>query len=150
MARTAIATFQTAPDCRWSRLGHRLNGVAEAKQPETTWVCVREGVRRDLRDDECAECPHWELDDAGSDIAVSRPPEAGVLSASAVSEPAVGHTVRTWRLVGGICFGIAAATLFVTAMLIVTESLAVGFAIAAWLGTAAIVGVVANDLRSNG
>jgi hypothetical protein len=119
---------------------------------------VRDGVRRDLRDDECEACPHWELDEAGSDIAVSGRPEAGphvsasrvdVISASAVSEPAVGHPVRTWRLVGGICFGIAAATLFVTAMLIVTESLAVGFVIAAWLGTAAIVGVVANDLRSN-
>jgi len=35
-------------------------------------------------------------------------------------------------------------------MLIVTAPVAVGFAVAAWLGTAAIVGVVATDLRSNG
>ena len=147
MARTAIATLQTAPDCRWSRLGHRLNGVAEAKQPETTWVCVREGVRRDLREDECAACPHWELDDAGADIvATSR---ADVISASAVSEPVVDHPVPTWSLIKGLCFGIPAAALYITAMLIVTEPVAVGFAVAAWLGTAAIVGVVANGLRSN-
>jgi hypothetical protein len=159
MARTAIATLQTAPDCRWSRLGHRLNGVAEARQPETTWVCVREGVRRDLREDDCAECPHWELDAPGRDIAVSGPPEGGscvsasradVIRASAVSEPVVDRPVRTWSLIGALCFGIPAAALYVTAMLIVTAPVAVGFAVAAWVGTAAIVGVVATDLRSNG
>jgi len=159
MARTAIATLQTAPDCRWSRLGHRLNGVAEAKQPETTWVCVRDGVRRDLRDDECAECAHWELDDTASDSAVSGPPEGGPhisasraseISAFVVSEPIVNHPVRTSSLIGKLTFGIAAAILFVTAMQVVLAPLAVGFAIAAWLGAAAIVGVVANGLRSNG
>ena len=148
MARTAIATLQTAWDCRWSRPGHRLNGVAEEKQPETTWVCVHNGVRRDLRDDECAECAHWELDDAATDTAVTS--RADVISAYAVPEPVADRPGRTWARIGGLCAGIAAATLFVTAMLVVTAPLAVGFAIAAWLGTAAIVGVVANGLRTNG
>jgi hypothetical protein len=147
MARTAVATLQTAPDCRWSRLGHRLNGVAEEKQPETTWVCVREGIRRDLREDECATCPHWELDDAEAERAATSGTEG--IRAFAISEPVVDRPVRTWSLVGGFCFGITAAALYVAAMVLVTEPLAVGFTIAAWLGTAAIVGVVGNGLRSN-
>ena len=147
MARTAIATLQTAPDCRWSRLGHRLSGVAEAQQPETTWVCAREGIRRDLREEECATCPHWELDDAEEDMADTSRTE--VITAFAASEPIVAPA-RTWSLIGGLCFGIAATALYITAMLVVTEPLAIGFTIAAWLGTAAIVGVVANGLRSNG
>ena len=63
MAHTAVATMQTVWDCRWSRPGHHLTGIAEHHQPETRWVCVREGRRRSLAIDECESCPHWELQD---------------------------------------------------------------------------------------
>ena len=65
MARTAVATFQTIWDCRWSRPGHRLFAVAEQLQPEPIWVCVRTGERRGVTEDDCENCVHWEAD-AGS------------------------------------------------------------------------------------
>jgi hypothetical protein len=60
---TAIATMQTAWDCRWSRPGYRLTGVRETDQPETLWVCVRTEGRRPVWETDCEGCPHWELDD---------------------------------------------------------------------------------------
>ena len=62
MATTAIATLQPVWDCRWSQPGHRLTGVSDALQPETEWVCVRDGNRRNIGPHECATCPHWEWD----------------------------------------------------------------------------------------
>ena len=46
----ATATLQTIWDCRWSRPGHRLSGVEDALQPESAWVCVHDGNRRDRCD----------------------------------------------------------------------------------------------------
>ena len=60
MGTATIATLATVWDCRFSRPGYRLTGVAEADQPETTWVCVREGERRPVSDEECRSCPHWQ------------------------------------------------------------------------------------------
>lgn len=60
MATTATATFQTIWDCKWSRPGYRLFGVDDHLQPEKLWVCVRTG-RRDVTEEECESCPHWEL-----------------------------------------------------------------------------------------
>jgi hypothetical protein len=60
MARTAIATLQTIWDCRWSRPGYRLFGVGEYLQPEKLWVCVRQGQRRGVTDEECESCAFWE------------------------------------------------------------------------------------------
>jgi hypothetical protein len=64
MATTAVATLQTAWDCRWSRLGYRVTGVPEQFQPETLWVCLRAGERRCINAEECENCPHWEADAA--------------------------------------------------------------------------------------
>ncbi len=68
MAHTTTASvLQTPWDCRWSRLGYRLTGVFEERQPESLWVCVRpdsSGNRRSITDAECATCPHWEAADA--------------------------------------------------------------------------------------
>jgi hypothetical protein len=61
---TAVATLQTAWDCRWSRPGYRLTGAQEADQPEPLWVCIRTGGRTPIRGVECEACPHWERDDA--------------------------------------------------------------------------------------
>jgi hypothetical protein len=62
MPTTTVATLQTAWDCKWSRPGFRLTGVSDRLQPETTWVCVRTGPRRDLADDQCEKCAFWEED----------------------------------------------------------------------------------------
>lgn len=50
----------TAANCRWTRLGYRLSFVGEAQQPETLWVCVRDGGRRSATDSACEGCAHWE------------------------------------------------------------------------------------------
>ena len=63
MTRTAIAVLQPVWDCRWSRPGQRLTGISDARQPESRWVCERDGQRRNLRDAECETCPRWELGD---------------------------------------------------------------------------------------
>jgi hypothetical protein len=60
MARIAVATLQTVWDCRWSRPGCRLVDVADSKQPEAVWVCVRSGRRRAVTDEECRSCEKWE------------------------------------------------------------------------------------------
>ncbi|HLG57609.1 MAG TPA: hypothetical protein VI485_19860 [Vicinamibacterales bacterium] len=62
MAKTAVATLQTAWDCRWSRPGFRLSGVKESLQPESVWVCIRTGERHNVTEAKCESCPHWELD----------------------------------------------------------------------------------------
>ena len=62
MARTAIAVQQTVWDCRFSRPGFRLVGVGEPQQPESLWVCTRNG-RHGVTDEQCEKCPHWEMDD---------------------------------------------------------------------------------------
>jgi hypothetical protein len=63
MAKTAIATHQTAWECKWSRPGFRLAGLEETLQPEPVWVCVRTGQRRPISDAKCENCPYWEKDD---------------------------------------------------------------------------------------
>jgi hypothetical protein len=61
---THIATMpnQTIWDCRWSQPGYRLRGVAEVRQPESFWVCLRK-ARLPATDPICEQCPHWEADD---------------------------------------------------------------------------------------
>jgi hypothetical protein len=65
MTRTAVATLQTAWDCKWSRPGYRVIGVPEQLQRESLWVCTRTGERRSVNEAECDTCPHWEMDDFG-------------------------------------------------------------------------------------
>lgn len=60
MAKIAVATQQTAWECKWSRPGFRLAGIDDTLQPETTWVCVRTGVRRKLSETACDHCPFWQ------------------------------------------------------------------------------------------
>lgn len=64
MAATAVATLQAVWDCKWSRPGYRLTGVAERDQPESTWVCVRRGQRSEIAEAGCERCPFWEWDSA--------------------------------------------------------------------------------------
>jgi hypothetical protein len=60
MATTAVASLQTIWDCRWSRPGYRILGLEDDLQPETLWVCVRQGERRSVTEEGCAACVHWE------------------------------------------------------------------------------------------
>jgi hypothetical protein len=63
MNRTAIMPIQAIWDCRWSQPGYRLRGFPETRQPESRWVCVREGSRRAVNENTCAQCPWWEADE---------------------------------------------------------------------------------------
>jgi hypothetical protein len=128
----AIATLQPVWDCKWSRPGHRLTGIADALQPESTWVCVHGGTRRNVCETECQTCPHFEL---GSDkiigaaelgLRIARPPLA-------VAD-LIRLSVRTVL--------VATAVLFIaTGFVVLTEPLTVAFTVALWLCAAAMVGL---------
>lgn len=62
MAITAVATLQAVWDCKWSRPGHRLSRVADGDQPESRWVCVRNGKRSEIAEAGCDRCPFWEYE----------------------------------------------------------------------------------------
>ena len=63
MPATAVATLNTAWDCRWSRPGYRLTAVPQHLQPETLWVCLRTGDRTPVVESDCEACPFWEQDE---------------------------------------------------------------------------------------
>jgi hypothetical protein len=73
MNSTVVMTVQTVWDCRWSQPGHRLTGVEESLQPESLWVCVRDGNRRATNEAECETCPHWQREEAEAAVAISGP-----------------------------------------------------------------------------
>jgi len=55
-----LKIFQTAANCRWTRNGYRLSGVADSAQPDDVLVCVREpGTRRGVTDADCEDCELW-------------------------------------------------------------------------------------------
>jgi hypothetical protein len=62
MARTAVISMQPIWECRWSQPGYRLRRVEEHQQPESLWVCIRKGTRRNVTECECETCLHWEPD----------------------------------------------------------------------------------------
>ena len=63
MSAAAVATLQTIWDCKWSRPGLRLAGLAPDLQPESLWVCTRTGDRKPVSEHKCEACPFWELED---------------------------------------------------------------------------------------
>jgi hypothetical protein len=62
MAKTAVATVQTIWGCKWSRPGYRIPDVEEQFQPEPTWVCIRDGERKNIPEGKCETCERWEPD----------------------------------------------------------------------------------------
>ena len=62
-------TTHSAANCQSTRLGFRLSFVGEAKQPESLWVCVRDGGRRAVGDSECEQCARWETAREGPPVA---------------------------------------------------------------------------------
>jgi len=131
MAMTAIATLQPVWECRWSQPGHRLTGVSDALQPETEWVCVRDGDRRNIGPHECATCPHWEWD-------------AGTRTNATASTAVVAYApVRSRRtLESALLFALAvlAAIFVATGITVLTAPMMVPLTIALWLGAAAVAG----------
>ncbi len=73
MNSTVVMTLQTVWDCKWSQPGHRLTGVVESLQPESLWVCVRDGNRRAINEAECEMCPHWQGHETAAAGAISVP-----------------------------------------------------------------------------
>ena len=59
MSATAVAALQTIWDCKWSRPGLRLAGLAPGRPPESLWVCTRTGERTPVSEDKCEACPFW-------------------------------------------------------------------------------------------
>ena len=69
-----LKIFQSAANCRWTRNGYRLSGVADSAQPDDLLVCVRDpGARRGVNDAECEDCELWEPMKGGTPRA-TRPP----------------------------------------------------------------------------
>jgi hypothetical protein len=60
MSHTTTSTLQTIWDCRFSRPGYRVLGIQEHMQPEKLWVCIRQGERRGVTEEECEDCPYWQ------------------------------------------------------------------------------------------
>lgn len=131
MARIAIATLQPVFDCRWSRPGHRLSGVAAADQPESAWVCVREGIRRRLQADECDTCPHWEMETPAPAVVH----EAAAPSPTALPRRAQLMIAGTWLFA---C--LSAITLLVMGFVVLTSPLLLPVTVALWLTAAAVIG----------
>jgi hypothetical protein len=132
MATKALAILQPVWDCRWSRFGYRLTGVPEAEQPESKWVCVREGARRRVDEAECRTCPHWELN-------------PGTVASATLGTRAAAATVlaneqilmASMRAVLMFTAAIFIATGFVT----LTGPLAVPVTVSLWLCAAAFAGL---------
>jgi hypothetical protein len=140
MATTAIATLQPVWDCRWSRPGHRLTGVSDTLQPESRWVCVREGQRRNLREDECHTCPDWELS-PGTTVSLAE------ASATEASTAITSNQVLAMSL--RVVLVLMAVSLIAIGVTILTRPLAIPFTIGLWMGAAAMIGA-AVFARLNG
>ena len=133
MATTALVMLQPVWDCRWSRNGYHLTGVADAQQPEGAWVCVREGTRRNVSDVECRTCPHWELSPGTRTHAhVARAAVSGGLAVSRVLALSTQAVVV-----------LTAAFLVAIGFVTLTQPMAVPFTVTMWLCAAAFAGLAA-------
>ena len=143
MAATAI--FHNAWNCRWSRPGHRITGLRDAVQPESGWVCEREGDRRSVSDDECAHCSRWEP------LAIAATPPAVVFPLShAVLAEAPRIEVRAPFTADEVARGalravlVAIAIVFAaTGVTVLTSPAAILFTVVLWLCAATSLGFAA-------
>jgi hypothetical protein len=129
---TAIAMLQPVWDCKWSRPGHRLTGIVDGLQPETTWVCVHGGVRRNIGENDCQTCARWEL---GS----------GTITAAAEVGLRIARPSPTaddlGRLALRVVLLLTAAIFIATGAVLLTEPLVVPFTVTLWLCAAAMAGL---------
>ena len=139
----ATATLQTVWDCHWSRPGHHITGVSDALQPETTWVCTRDGDRRAVCGDECAGCSRWEPVAAGmaiqlsnlrgaifSDRVIEEVEEVPAPTAIEVARAAL-RAVLVVTALGFVSIGVT----------VLTDPLSVPMTVGLWLCGAALLGV---------
>ena len=150
MATAAI--LQTAWNCRWSRPGHRITGLAEAVQPESLWVCTRDGARHSVGDEECAHCARWEpLATATAALAVVAPSHS-ILRVGNASVPAAPRltaddvALEAFRAV----LVLIALAFFAIGFAILTSPLAVPVTIGLWLIAAIPLGLAAFGRFSGG
>lgn len=144
----ATAILQTAWDCRWSRPGHRITGFAEEVQPESVWVCVRDGDRRNVSDAECASCSRWKaLRTAATAIAL--PASAATILTDRITAAPRGAVIGDWpaALLRAVLVMIAVAFAAI-GVAILTAPLAIPFTVALWLCAAAALGLAAFGVRS--
>ena len=126
MGNTAVVTLQPVWDCRWSRLRYPVNRATDA------WVCVHDGVRREIDAEECGTCPHWELSPGAA-------ASASFATAAAVTQRPMSPT-QALRVSARALMLLSAVVLLVCGFVILTRPLAIPFTIALWLGAAALTG----------
>jgi hypothetical protein len=136
----ATANVQTVWNCRWSQAGHQITGLSEALQPETAWVCVRDGDRRALCEGECARCSRWEPLEASAAV-VMRSVHGAIFTEPVVKTlplPAPGelaHAMLRTLLV------LIAVIFIAIGLTVLTSAASVVFTVAMWLCAAAFVGL---------
>ncbi len=138
----ATATLQTVWDCRWSRPGHHITGVSEALQPETTWVCTRDGDRRAVCGDECVSCSRWEP--LAADAAIQLSNLRGAIFGDRVIEEAPAPTeTEVARAALRAVLVVTALAFVAIGVTVLTDPLYVPMTITLWLCGAAMLGLAA-------
>jgi len=62
MNRVASCELQSPWDCRWTRLAPGVvRNTTRRERQDIIWICVRDGGRRYVSDQECETCEHWQL-----------------------------------------------------------------------------------------
>ncbi len=146
------AVMQTEWNCRWSRAGHRITGLAEAVQPESLWVCTRDGGRHSVGDEDCARCARWEpLTTATAALAFVAPFHSVLTVANAAvpapprltADDVAQHAFRAVLVLIALGF-------FAIGFAILTSPLAVPITIGLWLIAAIPLGFAAFGRFSPG
>jgi hypothetical protein len=138
MAMSDIEILHTGWDCLWSRPGRHRTGVSEDLQRERTRVCVHNGDRRPVSDDECARCALWEPLPAGV-YAAGATRVLGRIAAIEAPTPMTSDALqrlalRALLMLMAIGFGAAG-------FMCLTNILWIPFTIALWLCAASLGGV---------
>ena len=136
----ATAALQTVWDCRWSRPGHHITGVSDALQPETTWVCTRDGDRRAVCGDECARCSRWEPLAAGTAIQLSNL-RGAIFSDRVIEEAPAPTAIEVAQAALRAVLVVAALGFVAIGATVLTDPLSVPMTVALWLCGAAMLGL---------
>lgn len=136
----ATATIQTAWNCRWSRPGHQITGLADALQPEPTWVCVRDGDRRAVCDDECASCSRWEALTATAAVPMGSA-RGAILTDHVVERLALPTPSElAHAMLRGVLL-LLALVFFALGLTVLTTPASVAFTVTLWLCAAPFLGL---------
>lgn len=136
----ATAPVQTVWDCRWSRAGHQITGLADALQPEPTWVCVRDGDRRAVCDRECASCSRWEAVTASAAIPMGTARGAILTDrpVETLAGPTPAELAQVMVRIELVCLALAFLGVGVT---VLTTPASAAFTVALWLCAATFLGL---------